>query len=223
MPIGMVEREDASNYRWTPVIAGALCAVAASIVLGLFSTALGWASLDAATDAARTGGNADSASKFLSVLVGAFLAPITAGLLGGLVAARLSGVAGERMSIFHGMLAWCLALIVGILFVGGPLTGRADVATHVAASDTASLFGRYAALSGWTGLAALLGFVSAIWGAMMGRNMLHGVRMFPRIRVEHARQERRDTGYQIPVDRNSSDLGQPYLRPNDPDEPLNRH
>jgi hypothetical protein len=178
------ERPDIGwNLRWTPVIGGALCALASYIVIGLFGASLGWA---AAADL-----SAGAVPRFFAVLIGTFIAPIVAGWIGGFVAARLVGLPGERNTMLYGLMSWCLALIVGLVFLGGPFSfGRSDIASRITSPESVSLFGRYAAWAGWTGLSALIGFGSAAWGAGMGRHASMGHRLLPRVRFERGMSNR---------------------------------
>lgn len=177
MPAVYSERPEVGmNLRWTPVIGGALCALAFYVVLGLFSASLGWNAMRVV--------NGGGASRFFAVLIGVFLAPIVAGVAGGFVATRLAGVTHERSAMIYGLLAWCLALIVGVTFISGPFSfWRSNVPARVS-PGTVSIFGRYAAWAAWSGLSALIGFACTLAGASMGRRSLLGHRLLPRVRFE---------------------------------------
>jgi hypothetical protein len=194
------------RVQWGPVIAGALCAIAAHIVLGLFGTAFG---LSAAP--------ADSEGIGLGAGIYGLLVPFVASLLGAWICVRLAREADAGGAAIHGVLPWAIGLIAGALFLTSTLatsamsaatatsgnvrgqtadsarqgaqSGRAEARADEAAEGAA-------AAAGAGGLGALLGLGGALAGAALGRRSLTGERFGRRHATERTdeRYYREETG-----------------------------
>jgi hypothetical protein len=159
--------------RWSAIAAGVAFALAAHVCLGLFGASLGFAS-------------ESGDSRALGILAGlwALLSAFASSLIGAIVACRIAAAADGKASALHGLLVWCLGLVVGALFLSGTLAGTAMGASYIwnggvvandaardagpgAAIDSAARDAAAASLLG--GLAALAGLGGAIAGAILGR------------------------------------------------------
>lgn len=112
---------------WKAVFAGALVAVGLSVLLNLFSIAIG---LSAVTTN-KEGMMVLAAGGFLGILIGViavmFTAGYTAGFLGRAHEAR------DSVGVTHGFLAWCLALIFTVILaaqIGQYVSGYAKFIAH---------------------------------------------------------------------------------------------
>ncbi len=137
------------RVRWESVIAGALCALAIQIVLGLFGAAFGF-------------GGAGEGARGLKVLSGAWetLTPLVSIFFGSAMAVYL---AGRRNAYLNGFLVWCISLATVALYLAravGTVTGRAE-AIGLSGASAAAL----------AGFSALLGLVGALIGSAVGKRM----------------------------------------------------
>jgi hypothetical protein len=134
----------ATRIEWGPAVAGAFCAVAVTIVLGLFGAAFGF-------------GARSSGSLGLGVLAGIWeiLTPLVATFCG---AALATAIVGRRAAYVTSFMVWCLSVAFGALLVGSLGSLGATSATLQALMAS----GSGAALAG---LAAILGLVGALTGA----------------------------------------------------------
>jgi len=163
------------EVRWSAVGAGVAFALAAHVCLGLFGAALGFAS--EAGD-----------SRVLGVFAGlwALLSGFVASFLGAAVACRISAASDVRTAGLHGLLVWCVSLVVGALFLSGTLAGSAMGTSYVlnggvvsndggrdtgpgSPIDSAAREASVASLLG--GLATLAGLAGAITGATFARQV----------------------------------------------------
>src|SRR3954452_19588932 len=103
--------------QWTPVIAGALAATALSLILVTFAAAVGLG----VSSTAPTWRDASAALWLLSGLYLIIQAAISFGV-GGYIAGRMSlGAAAsdaseiERRDGLHGLAAWALAVVLGVV------------------------------------------------------------------------------------------------------------
>ncbi|HYZ90092.1 MAG TPA: hypothetical protein VE620_12410 [Myxococcales bacterium] len=163
------------RIRWAPVIAGALCALAIQIVLGLFGTAMGISA-------------GPSGSNEIGILgaIWSILTPAFASLVGAHVATRLASALHPAGAYLHGVLVWCIGLIAGAVFLTGVLTGGAigggrAVSGNLRRDDgafqqpRAEQIGKSAAgASALAGLAALFGLAGALIGSISGRRAVLG-------------------------------------------------
>src|SRR5512134_3187857 len=109
------------RIQWGSVIAGALCAVAAHIVLGLFGVAFGLAAEPS-----------DSAGVGIAAGIWGLVVPLFASLVGAWVCVRLARETDVGGAYLHGALVWCIGLIAGALFLTGSLaSGMMSSATAV--------------------------------------------------------------------------------------------
>jgi hypothetical protein len=178
------------RVQWGPVIAGALCALAAQIVLGLFGVAFGFAS-------------APANDRGIGILAGiwALATPIVASFIGAWVAVRIAGHRDEAGAFLHGALVWCMGLLAGALFITGSIASGAMTAgtaasgnvgprtltqrdttagrTRVQAAGEDAAKGA-AAGTGAAAVASLLGLGGALLGAAVGRKAIAGERMMRR-------------------------------------------
>lgn len=137
-------RHELARVQWGPTVSGAFLAVAIAIVLGLFGVAFGIA------------GQAPG-PQGLAVLGGVWkiLTPLVATFAG---AALTASIVGKRAALLNGVMVWCVTLAFAAVIAGGvSAIGLMPRATPLGASGTSLL-----------GLAAILGFVGAIGGAIAG-------------------------------------------------------
>jgi hypothetical protein len=165
------------RVQWGPVITGALCALAAHVVLGLFGVAFGFSA--APTD-----------STGLGVLAGLWtlLVPLVATAIGAFVCVRIVRDAEPAGAYLHGALVWCIGLLAGALFLSSTLATSAmssatmasgNLRGGVARSDAGAEEAQKAAaaLAGAGGVGALLGLAGAFVGAAAARGALTGRRL----------------------------------------------
>src|SRR5262245_49909805 len=110
-----------SRISWGAVLAGALTALASSLLLSLLGASLGagWIQpLNIWSDLARLGTGA--------VIWGIINLALSM-LLGGYVAARLSGTHSHQDAELHGLTTWALATLLGALVTAWFLGGLAGV------------------------------------------------------------------------------------------------
>jgi len=146
------------RIRWESVIAGAFCAVAIQVVLGLFGAAFGFEGGGAGVRALPA--------------VWEVLTPLVAVLIGSAAAVSLGG---RRNAYLTGFMVWCIFLTAVAFYLSrdiGAVTARADAIGLTGASAPAL-----------AGLAALLGLAGAIVGSAIGKGM--GRYEFARKREEH--------------------------------------
>jgi len=177
------------RIQWGPVIAGAFCALAAHIVLGLFGAAFGFSAAPA-----------DSKGLGIGAGIWGLLTPFAASLIGAWVAVRVAGERHDAGALLHGALVWCIGLIAGAIFLSTAL-GNAALSAASAASgnvgartverrDTPANRARAeakaedaakgaAAGTGAAGVASLLGLAGAALGAAMGRRQTMGQSLRP--------------------------------------------
>jgi hypothetical protein len=159
------------RIRWAAVIAGALCALAIQIVLGLFGTAMG-----------ISASPADSNEVGVFAAIWSVLTPAIASLVGAYVATRVASAIHPAGTYLHGVLVWCIGLIAGALFLTGILAGGAisggralsrearlgeDGAAQQSRTERSG--NAAAGASALAGLSALFGLVGAIVGSISGR------------------------------------------------------
>src|SRR5207247_1150055 len=100
--------------RWSAVAAGVAFSLAIHVALGLFGAALGFAA---------QGNDSRALGLFAGVL--ALMTAFTAAFLGAVLAARLAAHTGAGAAELHALLVWCVAVVAGVLFLSGPLSGSA--------------------------------------------------------------------------------------------------
>ncbi|WGD54119.1 hypothetical protein QA641_09560 [Bradyrhizobium sp. CB1650] len=108
-------REEGCPVQWTPVVAGALCAAALSVILVSFGVAVGLG----ISSTSPTWRDASAALALLSGIYLILLAIIAFGL-GGYIAGRARTAVGaskredvERHDGLHGLTSWALAVLLG--------------------------------------------------------------------------------------------------------------
>lgn len=153
-------RHDLPQVQWGPTVSGALLAVAIAIVLGLFGVAFGIA------------GQAPG-SQGLGVLGGVWkiLTPLVATFVG---SALTASMVGKRSAFLNGVMVWCITLAFAVAVTGGVSAMGLMPRTMPMAAGGASLLG----------LAAILGFVGALGGAIAGaaadqRRAAHAAELAP--------------------------------------------
>jgi hypothetical protein len=164
--------------RWTAVAAGVSAALALHVCLGLFGAALGFTAESASSRAL-------GAIAALWALGSAFIASCA----GAILAARMVAD-DDRTAMLHGLLVWCVALVLGALLLSGTVAGGAMGAGYLwnggvvpnesgrdagpgAAIDSATRNAAAGSLLG--GFATLAGLGGAIFGARIARRPL-GIR-----------------------------------------------
>lgn len=177
------------HLHWGAVAVGALCALAIHLVLGLFSSAFGFAAVPA-----------DSNALGIIAVVWSLLVPFIALSIGALISVRILGAVERKSAFLHGAVVWSM-VVIGATLIAGPLlrslvAGAAPEATRAAISRTGDRDNRSnekraadetardnaskaaAAASGLAALAALIGLGGALLGAEIGRRELTGEPMF---------------------------------------------
>ena len=157
------------RVRWESVIAGAFCAVAIQIVLGLFGAAFGF------------GGESPGASG-LKVLSGVWqiATPFVALFIGSAIAVTLDG---RRNAYLNGFMVWCISLAAVAFYLGrdiGAVTRRAEAIGLTGASAAAL-----------AGLSALLGLTGAFVGSAVGKRVA-------RYEFAHKRESREEEEMERP-------------------------
>lgn len=108
------------NLRWTAVFAGLAVGITANLVLLLLGAAAGLAMFSAGTQT-------DESTLVLAVSGWDTFCMIVAAILGGYVAARASGMRRVQDGVLHGVIAWCAAMLIGVMLAtsaaGGALAG----------------------------------------------------------------------------------------------------
>ncbi len=133
------------RIHWESVIAGALCAVAVQIVLGLFGAAFGFG---------------DSAGLNALTAVWEVLTPMVALFVGSAIAVSL-GI--RRNEYLNGFMVWCIFLGAVAFYLArdvGTVTARTDAIGLTRASATA--------LAGFSAMLALAG---AVVGSAIGKRV----------------------------------------------------
>ncbi len=134
------------RIRWASVFAGAFCAVAVQIVLGLFGAAFGFGGEGAGVNALPA--------------VWEVLTPAVALFAGSVLAISLDG---RRNAYLNGFMVWCIFLAAVAFYLGrdiGTVTARADAIGLTRASATAL-----------AGFSALLGLAGAVVGSAIGKRV----------------------------------------------------
>ncbi len=124
---GAAGRRFFPRVHWSAVIAGVALALAAHIVLGLIGAAIGLAAEPA-----------DSRTIGAGAAFWALLTPFVASLLGAWLAIKLSGEEDRAAANVHGILVWCIGLILGALFLAGTIGAGAMSAGTAASGNLAS-------------------------------------------------------------------------------------
>jgi hypothetical protein len=209
------------RIQWGPVIAGAFCALAAHIVLGLFGAAFGFAAAPA-----------DSKGLGIGAGIWGLLTPFVASLIGAWVAVRVAGERHEASAMVHGALVWCIGLIAGAIFLSTAL-GNAALSAGSAASgnvgartverrDTPANRSRAearaedaskgaAAGAGAAGVASLLGLAGAALGATMGRRQTMGQSLRPSTgRMLHRGTREKTIQHEYPASDRPAESGVAY-------------
>jgi len=137
------------RIRWESVIAGALCAVAIQIVLGLFGASFGFGAEGAEGSGLR------ALSGIWQVLT-----PLVALFVG---SATTVSLAGRRSAYLNGFMVWCITLAAVAFYL------IRDLAAVTARAEAIGLTG--ATATALAGLAALLGLTGALAGAAIGRRV----------------------------------------------------
>lgn len=147
----IIDATDASAVSWAAIFAGALGAVAASVILIELGLGLGFASTSAWT-------NSGASLATLGVMGGVWLILaqwISAGI-GGYLAGRLrtkwTGVHTDEVffrDTAHGFLAWALGTVVGVLLIAAAGSAALNATSRVA-SGAAAGAGQGAAIAGAT-------------------------------------------------------------------------
>ena len=146
-----VQTKDVARVHWGAVVAGAFSAVAAGIILGLFGAAFG------------LGG--------LGVLSGVWevVTPLVATAIGAVVTVSMTG---RRGAYLNGIMVWCVALVAGVLVLGGfgafGALGTAALGAAKEAGARSIAAEGAAARVALTALAAILGLVGAGVGSAIG-------------------------------------------------------
>ncbi len=174
------------RLHWSAVIAGVCLAIAAHIALGLVGAALGFAAAPAGSQ--RLGAAA---------AIWGLITPFVATLLGAWLACRMAGTEDTRSSSLHGILVWCIGLILGAVFLTGTLasgamsvgtaasgnlgaaqrTFRPDLGTRPGApAEARQDEAARAAAAGFGGaaLASIAGLLGAVVGAGLSRRRSAG-------------------------------------------------
>ncbi len=137
------------NVRWGSVIAGAFCAMAIQIVLGLFGAAFGF-------------GGESAGAAGLKALSGVWeiLTPLVAVFIGSAMAVSIGG---RRNAYLNGFMVWCISLAAVAFYLArdlGTVTGRAEAIGLTGAAAPAL-----------AGLSALLGLTGAFLGSAIGKRV----------------------------------------------------
>jgi MFS family permease len=113
------------SLRWTAVFAGAAVAIALWVVLQLIGMGAGLTAVDLDdTGSLRNVG--------MGTTVWSMLAPLIALFVGGLVAGRLSTTFDQKVAASHGLVAWAIASLAGVLAVAWLVSAIAHGAVNMA-------------------------------------------------------------------------------------------
>lgn len=195
---------------WSAVIAGALLALATHVVLGLLGAAMGLAA-----------GPADSEGLGIGAAIWGLLTPFVATLLGAWLAVKLSGERDDAGANVHGVVVWCIGLLVGALFLAGTLATGAMSAGTAASGNAGALqrltgttqrdvqspqnqaeaerasekaAGGAAAAAGGGAMAALCGLLGAFAGSALARRRSSGKGLGFRIALQRTDGQRANGG-----------------------------
>jgi hypothetical protein len=113
------------SLRWTAVLAGAAVAVALWVVLQLIGMGAG-----------LTAVNVDDTGSLRNVGLGttvwSLIAPLLALFVGGVVAGRLATSFDQKVAASHGLVAWAIASLAGVLAVAWLVSAIAHGAVNMA-------------------------------------------------------------------------------------------
>lgn len=138
--VGLGEESNSSALAWSAIVAGALAAVAASLVLLALGSGMGFATMS------PWGGGPSAVALGTSAAIWMVVTQWLASALGGYLAGRLRsswvGVHSHEVTFrdsAHGVLAWALASVLVAALLTGAFSAVLGAGTHLAASGAASV------------------------------------------------------------------------------------
>jgi hypothetical protein len=191
------------RLHWSAVIAGVCLAIAVHIAMGLVGAALGFAAVPA-----------DSTSLGAAAAAWALITPFVATLLGAWLACRMAVADESRAAYLHGILVWCVGLILGAVFLTGTVASGAlsagtaargnfgpaqrmlsgDEGAGPRTAEARQEDAARAAAAGFSGaaLASIAGLLGAVVGSGISRRRSAGKGLGWRIAIQRAGEGRTD-------------------------------
>jgi hypothetical protein len=138
-----------SRISWGAVIAGAVVAVATSVLLSLLGAAIGAGSINV-----LNASSSDLSSYGTGAAIWQAINFILSMAFGGYVASRLSGTHSHLDGELHGLTMWALAVLLGSVLLAQAISSMVGLVGGTASSIVSRAVGNAAPLSSVTGAAA---------------------------------------------------------------------